>query len=252
MHFSPNKKYVSGPGWGGCEDPRITKIDDKLYVTYVAFNGYEPQRVALTSIDLTDFRSGNWNWSRPALLSRPGEPHKNWTIFPEKIKGKYAILHSINPELRVDYFESLDFKDGEHIESCNIRQERMGSWDTFIRGVGPPPIKTSDGWLLLYHAMQDNDWGRYKIGAMMLEHDDPQKVLYRSRSPLMEPDTHYENNGLKPGVVYATGAVTMGDMLFVYYGGSDTTINVAYAHLKELTDSMKHSTTSQLISINAN
>ena len=82
--------YSSGGGWnGGAEDPRITKIDGKLYMTYTAFDGWGSVRIGLTSISLEDFLNKKWNWKTPVLISPPGEIHKNWAIFPEKINGKY-------------------------------------------------------------------------------------------------------------------------------------------------------------------
>jgi predicted GH43/DUF377 family glycosyl hydrolase len=102
--------YVSGGGWGGCEDPRLTKIGGRIYMTYVAFNGAAPPGVALTSIRTSDFGK-RWRWTEPRLISRPGHTRKNWVVFPEKIRGKFAILHIISPLIGVDYVDSLDDPD---------------------------------------------------------------------------------------------------------------------------------------------
>ena len=103
------------------------------------------------------------------LISPPGEIHKNWVIFPEKLNGKFAVLHSITPKIAIDYFDSLDDFDGEkYITSKYVRPPESGSWDSWVRGAGPPPIKTHTGWLLLYHAMDYRDPNRYK-GAMLLD-----------------------------------------------------------------------------------
>src|SRR3989338_10277232 len=90
--------FTSGGSWGGCEDPRIARVDegDTIYITYTSCNG--DLRVNLSSIKVKDFLNKNWNWSKPKAISPPGEVHKNWVIFPEKINGKYAILHSLSPE----------------------------------------------------------------------------------------------------------------------------------------------------------
>lgn len=234
-------KYISGPGWGGCEDPRITKIEGKLHMTYVAFDGFNPQRVAITSIDIDDFRNDEWNWKDPVLLSPPGEVHKNWVIFPEKIRGKYAILHSISPSVLIDYVDSLDFEEGAHLKSSYYCTDRTGRWDSKLRGAGPPPIKTKDGWLLFYHAMDDNDPGKYKLGAMLLDYDNPEKILMRSRQPILEPNEEYENNGFKSGVIYACGSVIRDEDLYLYYGASDTTIAVASANINVFLDELKRS-----------
>ena len=152
--------YFSGGGWnGGCEDPRLTLIDDRVYLTYTAFDGWGSIRIALSSIALEDFLNKNWKWKKPAMISPAGEIHKNWVLFPEKIHGKFAILHSISPNILVDYFDDLDDFDEEEavIRSKYNRISNTGAWDSWIRGAGPPPLKTKDGWLLLYHAMDLRD-----------------------------------------------------------------------------------------------
>ena len=160
--------------------------------------------------------------------------HKNWVIFPEKIKEKFAILHSITPTIRIDYFDTLDFDNNPNIKSYYCSSGRDQYWDNWIRGVGPPPIKTQEGWLVLYHAMDKRDPNRYKFGALILDENDPTKILYRANQPLLEPDAWYENEGYKAGVVYTCGAIIIGEKLFVYYGGADTVICAATVNLNEL------------------
>jgi predicted GH43/DUF377 family glycosyl hydrolase len=228
-------------GWaGGCEDPRITKIDGKLYMTYTAFDGRNPPRVALTSIKADDFANKKWNWEKPVFISAPNESHKNWVIFPEKIKGKYAILHSISPNILIDYFDSLEFDGKTHIKSYYRSELRKDYWDSLVRGVGPPPIKTEDGWLVFYQAIDNYDPGKYKLGAMLLDLNDPTKVLYRSNKPILEPLERYENEGYKSGVAYTCGAVVIDDQLFVYYGGADTYVCVATKNLNEFLNELKY------------
>ncbi len=231
----------SGGSWGGCEDPRITKLNGKFYVTYTAFNSYP--RVALTSIDRNDFLSKRWRWREPVFISPPGEVHKNWAIFPEKINGKYAILHGITPSILIEYLDSLEFDGTTFIKSSRPPNEkvelRKGVWDSRVRGVGAPPIKTQEGWLVMYHAIDDRDSGKYKLGAMILDYENPEKILHRSATPILEPDKVYENDGFKSGVVYSCGAVVIGGTLFVYYGGADSIICVATANLNEFLDALK-------------
>lgn len=227
--------YSSGGGWnGGCEDPRLTLIGERVYMIYVAFDGWGSVRLALTSIKLEDFLNQKWKWKKPVFISPPGEIHKNWTLFPEKINGKYAILTSITPNILVEYFGSLDSLDGTKFVrgSLYARGAETDRWDNWIRGAGPPPLKTKHGWLLLYHAMDRNDPNRYKLGAMLLDLKDPEKILYRSIYPVLEPNEVYENEGYKAGVVYACGAVVADDTLFVYYGGADKVTCVASAPLE--------------------
>jgi predicted GH43/DUF377 family glycosyl hydrolase len=242
--------YFSGGSWGGAEDPRIVRVNDEdtLYMTYTACdNGLG---VALTSIKIADFlnpapeqvRYGagkKWRWKTPKLISKPGEVHKNWVIFPEKINGKYAILHSICPEIAIAYRDSLEFQEGEYIESYydgDIRRKHC--WDNWLRGAGAPPVKTRAGWLLFYQAMDESDPGKYKVGAMLLDLDDPTKILYRAAEPVLEPEEDYENNGFKAGVVYVTGAVVKNRELLVYYGASDSYIGIAHANLEEFLEAL--------------
>jgi predicted GH43/DUF377 family glycosyl hydrolase len=233
----PEKKYnpvrnASGGGWSGCEDPRAVKIGNRIYVTYLAFGGWHSMRMAVTSISEDDLENENWNWSEPQFLSPAGEIHKNWVLFPEKINGKFAILHSVSPDIGIHYLDSLDEME-DCLRSTPPRGGRKGHWDNRMRGAGPPPIKTNAGWLLLYHANDDNDPGKYKVGAMILDLECPEKILYRSKYPILEPDAWYENAG-KPGVVYASGAVIKDDNLIVYYGGADKVICVASVPLESV------------------
>ncbi|MBI1839182.1 MAG: glycosidase [Candidatus Colwellbacteria bacterium] len=231
--------FASGGSWGGAEDPRIVRVlgEDILYMTYTACD--EGLGVALTSIKVKDFLKKKWNWEPAVLISKPGEVHKNWVIFPEKISGKYAILHSINPEVSITYVDDLKFDDGNYVSSFHGGKVRKNCWDSWVRGAGPPPIKTKEGWLLFYHAIDKRDQGRYKVGAMILDLNDPTKVLHRSIEPILEPDEEYENNGFKAGIVYASGAVVKDGKIFVYYGCSDSYIGVAYADFEEFMEALK-------------
>ncbi len=226
--------YTSGGSWGGAEDPRIVKIDKWIYMVYVAFEGWNSVRIALTAITVEDFRAGRWYWKKPKLISPPGHVNKNWLIFPEKIGGKFAILHTLAPDVKVEYVNTLlDIKG--YIKSdrpAGPQPGRKGMWDSKMRGAGAPPIKTSLGWLLLYHAVDDREPHKYKLGAMILDKKDPTKVLYRSAHPILSPDMPYENEG-KPGVVYASGAILRGDDLYVYYGGGDRVVCVASTPIKD-------------------
>ncbi len=227
--------YTSGGGWGGSEDPRAVIIGERVFMTYVAFEGWHSVRIALTSILLDDLKKGRWNWKKPVLISPPGQPAKNWVIFPEPINGKFAILHSLVPKIQVEYVDSLNAisRPINSQRSHGPQPGRKNFWDNRVRGAGPPPIKTKYGWLLLYHAQDDRQPDKYKIGAMILDSADPTKILYRSPQPILEPDAHYENDG-KPGVVYASGAVVIGKNLAVYYGGGDKHVCIAETPLDNL------------------
>ena len=234
--------YPSGGSWGGCEDPRMVCIEGRVYVTFNMFDGWDYIRVAAISIREEDFVTGQfWEWDGPHILSKPQEIHKNWVLFPEKIGGKYAILHSVVPRISVAYRDSIEDigLTEPFVESWVGARDnlpaREDAWDSFVRGAGPPPLKTSQGWLLFYHAIDERDPGRYKLGAMLLDLNDPTRVLHRSVAPLLSPDEQYENHG-KPGIVYACGAVVRDGTLFVYYGGADKVICVATSPLDEFLD----------------
>jgi predicted GH43/DUF377 family glycosyl hydrolase len=92
---------------------------------------------------------------------------------------------------------------------------------------------------VLYHAIDDLDPGRYKMGAILLDLNDPKKELYRSQRPILEPDERYENEGFKSGILYSCGAVVVDGTLFVYYGGADTVACVATADLKQFLEEVK-------------
>jgi predicted GH43/DUF377 family glycosyl hydrolase len=245
--------YPSGGGWAGCEDPRVVVIDGHAYMTFVAFDGWSFIRQALTAIPLEDLHHKKWTWRKPVLISPPGQTHKNWVIFPEKINGKFAILHGLSPKIHIEYVDSIDGFDGKtYIESLPPAggrgyndDQRKHHWDNRVRGAGAPPLKTPLGWLLLYHANDKRDPGKYKLGAMLLDLQNPTKVLYRSSTPLLEPDEWYENDG-KVGVVYTCGAVIVGENLIVYYGGGDKHIAVARTNVEHF---LKALTTNRPVSL---
>jgi predicted GH43/DUF377 family glycosyl hydrolase len=239
--FSDKKfSYGSGGSWAGCEDPRLSLVDDTIYMTYTAFNSCQPPYIELTSILVSDFLKQQWNWKKPLRISPTYEMNKNWVIFPEKINNKYAILHSLTPKILIEYVDRLD-DENICVKSHYNPGEKSIYWDNWMRGAGPPPIKTSEGWLLLYHAMDCNDPNRYKLGGMILDYRDPTKVRYRSAYPILEPDAKYENEGFKAGVVYSCGAVIIDETLFVYYGGADTVLCSAFVKLSKILSGIKNS-----------
>ena len=229
--------YVSGGGWGGCEDPRAVKIDGRVYLSFNVFNGWDSIRVGLTSISENDLEQGHWRWQHFVFLSPPNQRHKNWVLFPEKIEGKYALFHNLHHDdparVRVEYLDNLEGPiPAFDSPNPHFLPDRDLAWHNRTRSIGPPPIKTRYGWLIFYHAMDKDDPGRYKLGALLLDSKDPRKILYRSNYPVLEPDEWYENDW-KPGIIYASGAVVRNGILFIYYGGGDKHIGVAYTNLDE-------------------
>jgi len=234
--------YVSGGGgMGGCEDPRLTKINDRVYMTYVAYDGHSPPRVALTSIQQDNFLNHKWDWKQPVLITPPHIVDKNACILPEKIQGKYVIFHRVFPNILIDFVDDLDF-DGktrwlEGQYTIPVRASNS-DWDSLKVGCGAPPIKTKEGWLLIYQAVGCSDKSRYKVGAMLFDLKDPTKILARTRSPILEPVAWYENEGWKAGVVYPCGSVIIKNRLFVYYGGADTFVCVASTEVDNLLEQL--------------
>ncbi|MEM1906209.1 MAG: hypothetical protein QXF72_07160, partial [Nitrososphaerota archaeon] len=229
---------ASGGGFGGCEDPRLVRIDDAIYMTYNLFDS-RGLRVGLTSISVEDFLNKRWRWSEEKIISNPGKINKNFVLFPEKINGRYAILHSISPRIQIAYLEDLSFEKEKYIESYHEPRSYPGGWESMVKGAGGPPIKTSEGWLLFYHGLSRDEPWKYKIGLMLLDLDNPERVLYRARSPVIEADQWYEREGFKPGVTYTCGAVVKNGELFLYYGAADKYVCVAKAPLDLLLDALK-------------
>ena len=226
-------KGVPG-GNSGCEDHRLTKIGDTVYMTYTAFNGKDSPRVALTSILYKDFVNKNWNWKKPVLISPPGMDDKDAAIFPQKINGKYAILHRLGQSVWIDYVDSLDFKEGQYIKGKILMDPRSGPRDSRKIGIAGPPIKTKHGWLLIYHGVSKKSDSHYHLRAALLDLKNPEKVLVRTKYAIFETETSYEKYGVVPNVVFSDGAIVKDGKLFVYYGAADKVIGVATMELDDL------------------
>jgi predicted GH43/DUF377 family glycosyl hydrolase len=237
--------YASGGGWGGCEDPRAVVMDGNVYMTFNVFNGWNCMRVAVVSIKEEDLLDKKWAWENFAYLSKLGDRQKNWVLFPEKINGKFAVLHNLDigdpARVAIAFINNLDDSEtpaGKEAPDPHTLPDHIIAWHKRTRSAASPPIKTKDGWLLLYHAMDKDGSNRYKLGALLLDLKNPRKVLYRAEHPILEPDKWYENDW-KPGIIYANGAVVIKDKLFVYYGGGDKHVGVASIALSDLLESMK-------------
>ena len=232
------RTLTSGGSFAGCEDPRMVyvKEDDRIYITYTScVNGL---RVALSSITREDLLAKRWIWKPSQHISAPHEVHKNWVLFPEKINGKYAIIHALSP-LSIAYVDSLDFNGTHVLSHYSPGKSTDDRWDSYIRGAGPPPIKTDYGWLLFYHAMSHRNMSEYKVGAMLLDLDDPTHILCRSYAPVLAPEELYETHGYKGGVVYVLGAVVKDGTLLLYYGSADSYVCVAYADFNEFLSELR-------------
>ena len=227
-------KLVPG-GNSGCEDPRLTRINNTTYMLYAAFNGRGDPRVALTQISLDDFLMRRWNWSRPILISPPNLSDKDAAIFPKKIKGKYAILHRLGTSIWLDLVNDLKFDGNKWLGGHIFMSPKDELPDTDKLGISGPPIETKYGWLLLYHAVSRKTQPMtYYVSAALLDLNDPSKVIARRKVPILEPETPYELYGQVNNVVFPCGAAIIGEDLFVYYGGADSVIGVATMKVEDL------------------
>lgn len=233
--YTPREPFEIGMKnkFSGCEDPRIVEIGERLYMTYTAYDGQNPTRVALTSIVVDDFVARKWNWEKPVLISPPAKDDKNCCIVPEKVDGLYPILHRFTPDIWLDFVADLEFSEGKFLTGEVLMSPRVNMWDSEKIGIGPPPVKTEAGWLLIYHAISKYD-KQYRLGAALLDFGADKKVISRLPYPILEPVTKYENSGYRPGTVFACGAVLSASELFVYYGGADTNVCVASIKLDGL------------------
>lgn len=225
----------------GCEDPRVIIIGNKLYMLYTAYDGNIAQ-IAAASIRVEDFLNNRFDaWKREGLAFK-NIWDKDAIIFPEKINGKYIIYHRIEPSIWITYMNEIAFPcRDKHAIIIGPRPGRM--WDSLKIGAGAQPLKTIYGWLLIYHGVDYNYV--YRLGVILVDLNNPQKVIYRSPNPILEPEEDYElglSGAWVPNVVFTCGAVAGSDQeiladndeILVYYGAADTSIGVATAKLSDL------------------
>jgi predicted GH43/DUF377 family glycosyl hydrolase len=218
----------------GCEDPRITAFDGTYFVFYTAFSQTGP-RIALAST--SDFR----NFKRYGLVG-PDCDDKDCALFPELIDGRVAIVHRIAPNIELDFLDSIEqmetsnsyWKDYlKHIDANTIMRP-LWEWERKKVGIGPPPIRTDAGWLIIYHGIDSHDV--YHVGAALLDLEDPRRVIARTPEPILEPEESFERVGVIPNVVFPGGAAVINDELKIFYGGADRVCCVAGISMKLLTE----------------
>lgn len=217
----------------GCEDPRLTRIGNTIYLLYTAYDGKNPWRVALSSISVKDFTAKRFEkWSKPQLTSPERVQDKDACLMPEKISKQYMFMHRIDPMLCTDFLDTLDFNKTRLTRCIEIMGPRPGMWDSKKIGIAGPPIKTKAGWLLIYHGVSKSS--TYRLGMVLLDLKNPSLVISRSVDALLEPLEEYERKGMVPNAVFSCGAVARGDTLFIYYGGADTVLGVAKVSIKKI------------------
>ena len=153
----------------GVEDPRVTRFDDQLLMTYTAVREYGHRQVhqaALTSIALSDFVQQKWNWG-PRRLPFPGIRNKDAVLFPKKIGDRYVMLHRVEPDLCIAYSADL-------VNWCDIKcvmRPSIEGWDDLKIGAAGTPIELNEGWLMLYHGV--NMDRVYHLGVILLDKNNP-------------------------------------------------------------------------------
>jgi predicted GH43/DUF377 family glycosyl hydrolase len=253
----------------GVEDPRIVKIKDTIYVTYVAHDGrnavvayycgpdlFHLKRGGIISSRLTYERASKlFNYSNlkddyyffASFYEKYAAPNvlvwgKDGCLFPEKIKGKFALLHRILPDIHLALCRDLDeLKDNnywrdhlQHLSQHVVMEGRQGFEARHI-GAGAPPVRTKKGWLLIYHGVEPRNKGRiYYAGAALLDLVNPRKTIARLPYPLFSPEEEWEHLGHVHDVVFPTGTAQFGQRLYIYYGSADTYVAVASVHLPSL------------------
>ena len=150
------------------------------------------------------------------------EPNKDASLFPEKINGKYVMFHRRTPNIYLAHSEDLiNWNNHQVVMKVNTES----TWENEKIGIAGPPIKTSEGWFLIYHGV--NKEHKYSLGAALLDLNHPEKVIARQVEPILEPELDWVINGYVPNVVFSCGHAVIDDEIFVYYGGADTQIGVA-------------------------
>jgi len=275
--LSPTEKFEEK----GVEDSRIVKIGDKYFLTYTGFDGATARLKLATSKNLNNWKKvgvlfPDWNFftNKNFIVTWDkafNDAHEdiNWSkaggIFPELINGKYRMLFGDRNIWHATSDDGLKWS----ANNKPFLEPRKGSFfDSTHIEMGPPPIKTKKGWLVLYHGI--NKKIEYKIGFVLLDLKDPTKIIYRSRKPIFEPSEPYEINGLvdilpggfdapkkmntkqidvfvtknkqlkkMPKVVFCCGAVLRNNKLRIFYGASDSVICTATAKLEDILKTVK-------------
>ena len=228
----------------GCEDARLTRIGERIYMLYTAYNGTVAQ-IGMASIGIQDFLDYRWTaWRRHGMVF-PGFTNKDGVLFPEKIDGKYAMLHRVDPHIWITFSPHLrcPWPRKEHKILAGATYGML--WDGKKIGAGAQPLKTKYGWLLITHGV--DHLRVYRLGVLLLDLADPTIVLYRSPNAVLEPEKKYEEGepgrDWVPNVVFTCGAVPrennktildIEDELLVYYGAADSVIGVATAKVGDL------------------
>jgi predicted GH43/DUF377 family glycosyl hydrolase len=251
---------------GGCvEDARIIKFGDTFFVTYatrmfypgsywtkeIALNGHNPDlpeetplaiQANLTRTGLAATKDFN-TWYRLGPITPATVDDRDAIIFPGKSGGQFVMIHRpidwTGPEYgceKPSIWLALSDDMLSWKESHLLAQPKY-AWEAQKIGGSTPPLHTEEGWLTLYHGVDDA--GIYRVGVMLLDHENPLKILARLPYPILQPEEPYETEGVVSNVVFPCGNCIKGGTLFVYYGGADRCCAVATAPVQELLDTLR-------------
>ena len=221
----------------GIEDSRITYLEeqDRWAIAYTAYSVGGP----LVSLATTrDFKS----FQRLGPVMPPDD--KDAALFPVRFGGRWAMLHRPVPaaglsgaHIWISWSPDLKHWGDHHIL---LRARRGGWWDANKIGLSPPPLRTPEGWLLLYHGVRMTAGGAiYRLGLALLDLENPEKVIYRSDEWVFEPESDYERFGDVDKVVFPCGWVEMDGEVRIYYGAADSRVAIAMAKVSDLLDWLK-------------
>jgi beta-1,4-mannooligosaccharide/beta-1,4-mannosyl-N-acetylglucosamine phosphorylase len=209
----------------GIRDPRITHVDGTYYVTYVA-DSEQGQRIGLAKT--SDFQQ----IEKLGLVTQPDT--KNGALFPRKIGGRYAMLErpAAGVSIWISYSDDLTYWGSATV----VMTPRGGFWDPTRIGAASPPIEMDTGWLLIYYGEKQTSAGPLvRLGAAILDREDPSRVLARSNIPILSPREHYERIGDVNNVIFSCGALLEdGNRLALYYGASNSCICLGTGTLDDI------------------
>jgi predicted GH43/DUF377 family glycosyl hydrolase len=219
--FDEREKY-------GCEDARVTTLEGRHYINFTVISE-DSWSTMLAVTD--DFKTVD----RKGIIFHP--ENKDVAIFPESIHGMFHALHRPNNsgfgKASIWHAESPDLLHwGNH--RCILRP-RDTKWESMKIGGGAPPIKTTEGWLVIYHGKGDNSC--YSLFCLLLDLDQPWKVVRQAESPLLVPTEPFETEGFFGNVVFSNGVVERNGRLYVYYGAADESVGVAITDVNSLLQS---------------
>jgi len=218
----------------GCEDARVSYLADleRYYITYVAYSGVGP---AVGLAHTTDFQQVE----RDGLIFGPN--NKDAALFPERVDGHWMTLH--RPAAGdIEHIWIARSPDLVHwgMPHCVLPERGGPWWDGVKVGAGPPPIKTEQGWLLIYHGVKIFGGNLvYRVGLALVELERPHRVVARSPGWVFAAEADYEVRGVMPNVVFPCGCLLRGEEVWMYYGAADSSICLATAHLPDLLDAVR-------------